>query len=278
VRISKRNLFLTLAVAALMSRAASAGIIDYDTNGSTLSCNGLAGCTQDTATSVTILGLTLTYNPGSGSSVATPSIINLGNIATTGTGTAVSVAGLLLTINVDSTPPGTSGTLPNGGISGSISTNSSNATILFSPNNTTTTYGTLPGVVISGGGEDFFYQVLNPTLGLVDPTDGNPLGQTSIQGDVVETPIGAPEPAPLLYNRCGPHYVGPPPPPHGSLIALSPARDLLPSHGILSRDPAAGTPPASITPYPEPARPLLLSTGIGLCAGVRRFATRRANR
>ena len=45
-------------------------------------------------------------------------------------------------------------------------------------------FGTLPGVVISGGAQSFTYQVLNPTLGLQAPTVGNPVGQTSIQGAV----------------------------------------------------------------------------------------------
>ena len=124
--------------------------------------------------------------------------INLGNIDTTGTGSSVNVTGLLLTINVNSTPPGAGGTLPNGAISGSLSTNNSGAIISFSPNNTTTAFGTLPGVVISGGGDSFTYQVLNPTLGLVAPTDGNPIGLTSIQGDVVfETTT--PEPTMFLF-------------------------------------------------------------------------------
>src|SRR5205807_8873470 len=133
---------------------------------STLSCNGIGGCVQNTPTSVFVGGLTFTYNAGSGSGVLTPSIINLGNIVSTGTGTNVNVTGLLLTIFVNSTPPGAGGALPNGAVSGSISTNSSGATILFSPNNTTTIFGTLPGVVIAGGGQQLTYQILNPTLGL----------------------------------------------------------------------------------------------------------------
>src|SRR5215475_992585 len=135
----------------MAAAAAMAGTVSYNTTGSTLSCNGVAGCVQNTSTSVTIGGLTFTYNAGSGSGVVTPSIINLGNIVSTGTGTNVGVSGLLLTINVNSTPPGGSGTLPNGSVSGTISTNNSGATITFSPNNTTTGFGTLPGVVISGG-------------------------------------------------------------------------------------------------------------------------------
>jgi hypothetical protein len=150
--------------------------------------------------------LTFTYNSGSGSGVSTPSIINLGNIVSTGTGTSVSLTGLRLTILVNSTPPGASGNLPLGSISGSISTNNSGAIIQFSPNNTTTGFGTLPGVVISGGSQAFTYQVLNPTLGLQAPTVGNPVGQTSIQGAVTDS--SAPEPATFVLMGAGLGLVG----------------------------------------------------------------------
>src|SRR5271168_1630759 len=153
-----RTVLLLSILAGLMANVASAGTISYNTTGSTLSCNGVGGCTQNTTTSITDGGITLTYNTGSGSGVATPSIINFGNIVSTGTGTNVDVTGLLLTINVNSTPPGAAGTLPNGAISGTISTSNSGATITFSPDNTTTGFGTLPGVVIGGGDQAFTYQ------------------------------------------------------------------------------------------------------------------------
>jgi hypothetical protein len=196
-----KKLILIFGLAGLMAATASADlVVNYNTTGSTLSCNGIAGCVQDTTTEVTIGGLTFNYNTGSGSGVLTPSIINLGNITTTGTGTNVDVAGLLLTLNVNSTPPGASGTLPNGAISGDLSTNNSGATIFFSPNNTTTGFGTLPGVVISGGADTVTYQVLNPELGLQAPTVGNPIGQTTIQGDVVAvTTTTTPEPTMFLF-------------------------------------------------------------------------------
>ena len=197
-----------LILSSLAVSVASAGTINYNTTGSTLSCNGVGGCVQNSSTSVTDGGLTFTYNTGSGSGVVTPSIINLGNIVSTGTGTNVNVSGLLLTINVNSTPPGASGTLPNGAISGSISTNNSSATILFSPNNTTTGFGTLPGVVIAGGGQAFTYQVLNPSLGLQAPTVGNPVGQTSIQGAVSDTSSTVPEPATMLPLAAGLGVIG----------------------------------------------------------------------
>lgn len=179
-----KKFFAIFALASALMANASAITVNYNTTGSTLSCNGVAGCLQNTSTSVTIGGMTFTYNSGSGSGVATPSIINLGNIVATGTGTNLNVAGLLLTINVNSTPPGAGGTLPNGAFSGTISTASSGANLLFSPNNTTTAFGTLPGAVISGGGTSLTYQVLNPSLGLQAPTAGIPAGQTSIQGAV----------------------------------------------------------------------------------------------
>jgi hypothetical protein len=199
----KTFLFLS-GIFGLMATAASAGTINYNTTGSTLSCNGVGGCIQNSTTSLSIGGLTLTYNTGSGSGVVTPSIINFGNIVSTGTGTNVNVSGVLLTINVNSTPPGAGGTLPNGSLSGALSTNNSGATILFSPNNTTTGFGTLPGVIISGGGLSFVYQVLNPTLGLQAPTVGNPVGQTSIQGAVTDVTVTTtPEPTTLLTMATG---------------------------------------------------------------------------
>lgn len=201
-----KNILLTLGVLGVMASALTAGTVNYNTNGSTLSCNAVTGCIQNSATQVTIGGLTFTYNSGSGSGVVTPSIINLGNIVSTGTGTSVNVTGLLLSINVLSTPPGGSGVLPNGSVSGTISSNNSGATINFSPNNTTTSFGFLPGVVIGGGNQSFTYQVLNPSLGLQAPTVGNPVGQTSIQGTVTDS--SAPEPATLVLMGAGLGLVG----------------------------------------------------------------------
>jgi hypothetical protein len=189
---------LAVLFLAISAPAAFADTISYNTTGSTLSCNGVGGCVQNTTTSVTDGGLTLTYNAGSGSGVVTPSIINLGNLVSIGTGTGVNLTGLLLTINVNSTPPGAGGTLPNGSIAGSLSTNSSTSIITFSPNNTTTGFGTLPGVIISGGGFSETYQVLNPSLGLQPPTVGNPVGQTSIQGAVTSVAT-TPEPSSVYF-------------------------------------------------------------------------------
>ena len=131
------------------------GTISYNTTGTTLACNGVAGCVQNTSTSVTVSGLTLTYNAGSGSGVIVPSILNLGNVVSTGTSTGANVSGLRLDINVNSTPPGGSGVLPPGAFSGNIATSKSSGSVNFSPNNVTTAFGTLPGVFISGGGQSF---------------------------------------------------------------------------------------------------------------------------
>ena len=196
------KLLLTLALGS----AAFAGTVSYNTTGSTLSCNGVAGCVQNTSTSITLGGLTLTYNSGSASNVVTPSFINLGNIVSTGTGTNVNMTGLLLTINVNSTPPGASGALPNGSIAGSLSTSNSSTSITFSPSNTTTGFGTLPGVNISGVSGSFTYQVAQTSLALQAPTVGNPIGQTSIQGAVTDTSV--PEPATLVLMGAGLGLVG----------------------------------------------------------------------
>ncbi len=191
------KLLLTTGIAALFAVGASAGTVTYDTNGSTLLCGGAASCVQNGGTQVILGGtLTLTYNPGQGTNVVTPSIINLGNIMSSGTGSSLLTNGLTLSINVNSTPPGGSGQLPNGAITGSISTNGSTSIINFSPSNITTTFGTLPGVVIGGFAT---YQVLNTSLGLQAPTIGNPIGQTTIQGTVSTTP----EPGSIILLSTG---------------------------------------------------------------------------
>ncbi len=113
----------------------------------------------------------------------------------------MSLTGLLLTINVNSTPPGASGSLPNGSVTGMMSTNNSGTVLSFSPSNTTTGFGTLPGVVISGASGCFTYQVLNTSLGLQAPTVGNPIGQTSIQGAVSDNAV--PEPTSVVLMSAG---------------------------------------------------------------------------
>lgn len=177
----KKNFLLAVIMATTCMAQVVVTSITYDTTGSTLSCNGAAGCVQNSATSLTLGGLTLTYNPvavSPATTVNSPSSINLGNVVWTGAGAGVTVSGISLAIKINSTPPGQSGTVQSGILMGSIATNSSIATLSFSPNNTTTSFGTLPGVLIS----TLTYQVQNTTLALVSPTNGNPLGQTTIQG------------------------------------------------------------------------------------------------
>jgi MYXO-CTERM domain-containing protein len=186
-----KTIICLFGLVGLMAGTASAATIAYTTSGSTLSCNGIAGCVPDGLSGVTLDGtLTIVYNPGSASNVKTPSNINLGNLVTSGSGNDIDLTGLKLTINILSTPPGTSGSLPNGSVSGTISVDQSLASITFSPSNTTTSFGTLPGVNIGG----IIYQVKQTTLDIEDPTDGSPVGETSIQGAV----SAVPEPSTLL--------------------------------------------------------------------------------
>ena len=78
--------------------------------------------------------------------------------------------------------------------------------ITFSPNNTTTGFGTLPGVNISGASGSFTYQVVQTFLSLQAPTVGNPIGDTSIQGAVTDT--SAPEPTTIVLMGAGLGLVG----------------------------------------------------------------------
>ena len=184
-RLDEMNKTLLAAVAMVSTALAQTVVtaITYDTTGSTLSCSGVSGCIQNSTTSISIGGLTLVYSPVPVTPVTTvtsPSQINFGNVVWTGSGAGSTVSGISLAIKINSTPPSQSGTLQSGLLMGSISMNSSTATLSFSPNNTTTTFGTLPGVVIG----TLTYQVQNTTLGLVAPTSGNPAGQTTIQGAI----------------------------------------------------------------------------------------------
>lgn len=195
-----KQLLFTLGMAGMVAASASAGTINYTTAGSTLSCNGIATCVQNNTTSVTVGGLTFTYSAGSGNNVNTPSIINLGNIASSGAGSNVNVTGLLLTLKVSA--GALTGNIQSAGVTGSVSTNSSGATIAWTNNNTTTGFGTLPGVVLA----PLVFQVLNPSLGLQAPTVGTPVGQTSIQGTVTDT--STPEPATMAMLGLGLGLIG----------------------------------------------------------------------
>jgi hypothetical protein len=198
----KPSLLLFTAGLLLSPAAAHAASIGYNTTGSNLSCGAAAGCAQLTANSVAFGGLTISYNSGSMVGVSAPSIISLGTLVTTGTGTNVNLTGLSLVLNINAVGIG-SGTLPAGVVSGQISTNNSGASITFAPSNTTTQFGTLPGVVMSAGGLQYTFQVLNPILGIQAPAAGNPVGVTGIQGDVTVTGSAAPEPMTALLTSAG---------------------------------------------------------------------------
>ena len=135
--------------------------------------------------------------------MVTPAFINLGAIVSSGTGTAVSITGLLLTLAIESTPPGSSGTVQ-GAITGAMSTNSSAAEIVFNPDNTTSSLGTLPGVDLGPSNDNFLFQIVNPALIILSPTSGSPLGQTMIQGFVTEQITSTtPEPGSVVLLGAG---------------------------------------------------------------------------
>jgi hypothetical protein len=205
----KKSLIL-ISMVMLIALVASAANVTYNTTGSTLSCNGVAGCTNPTTTSVTVGGITITYNSATevAPGVATPSITSLGTLVSSGTGTNVAFSGIVLTIDVTDTSLGKSGTLPTGLFSGVISTNSSELLVLFSPNNTTSIFGTLPGVALTSGLTTDTFQVLNATEGVEDPSD--PLaspGSTSLQGDVTES-IASATPEPITLGTLGFGLIG----------------------------------------------------------------------
>ena len=185
---------LPAMLAVSMAMAALAATVDYNTDGSTLLCGTAASCVQNNPDEVTLGGtLHLIYTPVNVFSIAIPSIDQLGNLTTSGTGSLANTAGVNLDIRIYSVPPGSSGTLPYGDLSGTLSTSSSTTSIKFSPSSMSSPWGTLPGVAIG----TIDYVVLNPSLGLIAPTDGTPLGQTTIQGGVFD-PSPTPEPSTLF--------------------------------------------------------------------------------
>jgi len=170
---------LTLAACAAAAFAATPAMaaVTFDTNGSSLSCNGVANCTQVDATTVSFDGLTLSYVAGLGINIEPTSFINLGALDATGAGT-FDLTGLLLGININQTVPGGSGTLPSGDLFGTITGNSSGATISWLS----------AGVAING----FLYTVTNSPLSIVPPATCIPgtavCGVTTIQGQVQAVP------------------------------------------------------------------------------------------
>lgn len=196
-----RTVTVCVLLAAIFPLLMVAGPISYDTNATTLTCGASAppGCVQGLTTQQVIVnGITFTYNPASGSGILAPSVISLGTIVSTGTATNLTVTGLALNIVITSNPPNSTGSLL-GTVSGTISTNSSNANIVFTSSAVTTGFGTFPGVAISGGGLQYTYQVLASSLGLQGPQVAN--GTTSISGAVTDT--STPEPATVLLTGLG---------------------------------------------------------------------------
>ena len=201
-----KHFLVALTLTTAGAAAASAGTVTYNTTGSTLSCGSASGCVQNTSTQITVGGITLLYSPVPSATVnATPfSIIQYGNITSTGVGNMVALDGAILSLNIFSTPPGGSGTIPGGSLVGIINTNQSGATLTFGPNNTNSiAFGSKPGVVISAGNTSILYQVNLTSLGIVPPTpgDGNPFGTTTIGGNVSD--ISAPEPTTVLMLGLG---------------------------------------------------------------------------
>lgn len=167
----------TAAAAAFAATPASAQMVTYNTNGSTLQCGTAANCSAITGNSIQfgsgLNRLVLSYDPILTATVNAPSNISLGAIDSTNLLAAnYDITGVLLNILLFSTPPGSSGGLPQGSIGGTLSGFSSNATLSF-----------LSGGVNIGG---FNYTVTNSPLG-VNPPSSN-LGVTTIQGRVTAVP------------------------------------------------------------------------------------------
>jgi len=189
---------LTLTAAFVLVGSANAGLITYDTNGTDtqLLCGTASGCSQNTPTSITIGGITLTYDPtivDSLHSVSPPTITPLGAIDTSGSGDDVSFTGATLTIGIDDTSLGVDADMPIGTFSGTLSTDASTLVITFSSDYIdTVTWGSLPGIALTAGLTTDTFQVQGPTEG-IEPANQD---TTTLQGVVSQNDLGAaPEPA-----------------------------------------------------------------------------------
>lgn len=164
-----------LALASIATPAAAS--VTFNTSGSVLSCNGVANCVQNTSTSVSFGGMTLSYVEGSGLNIDPTSFINLGALDASGSG-SFDLTGLLLGININQTDPGGSGMLQAGNLFGTIAGNSSSASISW----------LATGVTING----YIYSVSNSPLSIVPPASciagTEACGVTSIQGQVAAVP------------------------------------------------------------------------------------------
>jgi hypothetical protein len=161
-----------VALAAILLLPVAAGTVTYNTSASTLTCGSAASCAQTNPDEVTIAGtFHVTYEDIASSTVNAPSDISYGYLQETGSG-SVSLAGIKLTLDIYSAPPGGSGDLPTGTISGTVTGSSSTALLTFS------------GLNVVIGQED--YALLESTIVMV-PTTSNG-GQSSIEGSVSQTP------------------------------------------------------------------------------------------
>ena len=189
-----------LAVLGLSAFTSSAAMVNFNTTGSTI-CDVANVC----AASQTIGGLTLSFAViGSAGVNANPtSISSFGEIrlaCVDGTTTCASqdLSGYYAKIQVTQTLPivGGSGFIGNGIISGSISGNSSGASVTWAANNSLTL-----GVIK--------YEVLNLVLGLATPSTNNTnnfsnVGSTTVQARITDTTI----PEPSTYAMLGSALIG----------------------------------------------------------------------
>jgi hypothetical protein len=200
-----KKILIPLCLAGAFCSTAGAGSVTYNTNGSTLSCNGVAGCVQDSTTSVTIGGVTLDYNPDAGSTInpvgtsaGNASVVGYGNFQTTALDGAAggSFVGVQFTLAVnDSSPIGSGSFLPEtiGGFgSGVIAPGQSLAFISFATAGTAT---------VGTGANAFTYSVDPGQIFLDAP--GN--GLSTVSGSVYASPTAVPPPASawLLISALG---------------------------------------------------------------------------
>jgi len=190
--ITKKLLIAAVAMGSVSAATpASAVIVNFNTNGTTLSCgtynaanNGGKACTGS-GTGVLNFGggalapggLTVSFDPTILNSTvnANPtSNITLGGIDTTAfTSTTYDLSGILLDILIHSTPPNQDGSLPDALITGSVSQQGATASVNFGSGN----------VQIG----DFIYQVV-PTMQLIVPPNSSSAGITTIQATVTAVP------------------------------------------------------------------------------------------
>jgi hypothetical protein len=193
----KKVLYL-IALGTAITATASASTVTYSTSGF-LNCNGAGGCTQVNAQTIQFGGLQIQYAGIASSTVnATPFTFgSFGDLFTTcidGTttcGQAAVPSGVTLVVQIaQSVPaPGGAGSIPAGGVIGTLSGNGSQAFVswptpnqiqVVTPNN------------ITG------YSVANNPLSLVPPSNNNcggarpNCGDTTIQGRIDD--LSAPEP------------------------------------------------------------------------------------